>query len=99
MTIKLSKPFTFDHLTVLKGDFADVDDTWQWDPRVSLSPPAEQVLSVAGSAGAEKGRERGKRREKEKRGKEADTWAPLPRAIHISKTIFQNSQMAKYKRF
>ena len=35
LTIKLSKPFIFDHLTVLKGDFADVDDTWQWGPHIS----------------------------------------------------------------
>ena len=35
LIIKLSKPFIFDHSAVLKGDFADVDDTWQWDPHVS----------------------------------------------------------------
>ena len=28
LTIELSKPFIFDHLAVLKGGFADVDDTW-----------------------------------------------------------------------
>jgi len=66
LTIELSKPFIFDHLAVLKGGFADVDDTWQWGPHVSLSPPAEEELSAAESAGVEKERERGKRREEKK---------------------------------
>lgn len=30
LTIELSKPFIFAHPTVLKGDFADVNDTLQW---------------------------------------------------------------------
>ena len=68
LTIELSKPFIFDHLAVLKSGFADVDDMWQWGPHVSLSPPAEEELSAAESAGVEKEREE----RKEKRGKEAD---------------------------
>ena len=29
LTVELSQAFIFDHLAVLKGGFADVDDTWQ----------------------------------------------------------------------
>ena len=47
LTIKLSKPFIFDHLTVLKGDFADVDDTWQWGPHISYFSSLLLPLSLS----------------------------------------------------
>ena len=42
LAIQLSKPIRFDHLIVLKGDFADMDDTWQYGPHVNLSPPPKK---------------------------------------------------------
>jgi len=45
------------------------------------------------------GRKKRERKRKEKRGKVADMWAPLPGVVNISKITFQNSQMVKYKWF
>ena len=46
-TIDLSKPFIFDHSAVLKDSFADVDDTRQWGPHVSLFSSLLSHLSVS----------------------------------------------------
>jgi len=44
-------------------------------------------------------RERRNTEMREKRGKWADMWVPLPHVIYVSETTFQNSRMVKYERF
>ena len=94
LTIKLSKPFIFGHLAVLKGSFTDVDDTWRWGPHVSFFFSPLSSLSPFLCSGA-----LGRRQLFFSGRRQADIWAPLPRVVHINKTILQNSQMIKYKQF
>ena len=47
----------------------------------------------------ERAREEGEKKQREKRGKLADMWVPLPFVMHLSETTFQNSLMVKYVQF
>jgi hypothetical protein len=38
LATELLKPFTIGHPAVLEGCFADVGDTWTWDPHVITFP-------------------------------------------------------------